>query len=181
MVKIQMTSGLVAQPAPTHCHSRRSWVRPSRTPTKILHHEGVPRGTIPLVHKHATCENRIGPPLVPNHHAMSAPLPHHHLPRVSMVPCHISTFTQLAIHITLPRVSRVTLPRVSAICTVSSTDCTVSKNFACLEKWREPDISRIRICLNPFKLHWDREDEAYARVCFQAITSTLIFEHILIP
>jgi hypothetical protein len=37
------------------------------------------------------------------------------------------------------------------------------------------------ICLNPFKLCWDHEDDAYARICFEEIMSTLIFEQILIP
>jgi hypothetical protein len=35
--------------------------------------------------------------------------------------------------------------------------------------------------LNPFKLCWDHEDEAYACVHFEAIPSTLIFEQNLIP
>jgi hypothetical protein len=37
------------------------------------------------------------------------------------------------------------------------------------------------VCLDSFKLHWDCEDEAYARVRFEEIPSTFIFEQNLIP
>jgi hypothetical protein len=43
-------------------------------------------------------------------------------------------------------------------------------------------ISRsYNVSLNPFKLCWVHEDEVYARVHFEVIMRTLIFEKNLIP
>jgi hypothetical protein len=113
-----------------------------------------PHGTIPLVHKHTTCQHRIGPPHMPNH-LPRQPLSYHQLPHVRMIPCHFNTYFQSKIHVTLPHVSTVTLLRVSMVCTVNSmdgTDCTVNKKIACLTKWKEGDISRIRRLFEPVQV-----------------------------
>jgi hypothetical protein len=60
-------------------------------------------------------------------------------------------------------------------------DCTVNKKIIVWQNGHNVISLAYNICLNPFKLCWDREDNAYARVRFQAIPSTLIFEHIFDP
>jgi hypothetical protein len=61
------------------------------------------------------------------------------------------------------------------------TDCTVNKILHIWKNEQNTISHSYDICLNPFKLRWDREDEAYTRLRFEAILSTLIFEKNLIP
>jgi hypothetical protein len=113
-----------------------------------------PHGTILFVTLNSMCQNQIGPHMSLPHH-----LPSHPAIQLSTSPCHMSVWTAQ-----------------SAVQTVQSTKI--------LHAWqsRQNAISlAYNVCLNPLKLHWDHVDRVYARVCFQEILSTLIFEHILIP
>jgi hypothetical protein len=60
-------------------------------------------------------------------------------------------------------------------------DCTVSKFLPVWQIEQNVISHSSDVCLNPFELHWVRDDEAYAPVRFEAILSTLNFEQNLIP
>jgi hypothetical protein len=60
-------------------------------------------------------------------------------------------------------------------------DCTVSKILPVWKNEQNMISHSYDICLNPFKLCWDREDKAYTCVHFEAIPRTFIFEQNLIP
>jgi hypothetical protein len=97
-------------------------------------------------------------------------------------PCHISMCSQSAVHVTLPCVSMVSFHVNSTyIPHQHCTECTVSKKFLIWKRGKNAISHSHDVCLNSFKLCSYHEDEAYIHVCFEAIPSTFIFEHILIP
>jgi hypothetical protein len=113
---------------------------------------------------HATCRNLIG--------QLTCQSPVRHL-------CHIITF-----HVIVwpCHISSMDMPHQQYGHATSALYGLYSQqNFAVWQSRQNTISHSYDVCLNPFKLHWDHEDEAYARVCFEAIPSTLIFEHILIP
>ena len=94
------------------------------------------------------------------------PTQHYHISQLKTKNCHI-TVRSYRLYYQLPH--------------QHYTDYTVSKILLVWKNEQNTISHSYDIRLNPLKLHWDREDEAYARVHFEAILSTLIFEHILIP
>jgi hypothetical protein len=60
-------------------------------------------------------------------------------------------------------------------------DYTVSKFFPVWKNEQTTISHSYGVRLNPFKLCWVREDEAYTHACFEAIMRTLIFEQNVIP
>jgi hypothetical protein len=101
---------------------------------------------------------------------------------LTLITCHMSilyhaTSTSLhSYHSTSPcHVSSMYMPHQHYM------DCTVNKIFHVWQSGQNMISHSYDVFLNPFKLCWDREDEAYIRVYFEAIPRTLIFEHILIP
>jgi hypothetical protein len=131
---------------------------PLWTPKILNANKRVPRGS--------PCLGHVAPPKFANKHAtcpnhsphvtscQSTCLPHHLYHATSAYdPCHVS----------------------------NCTDCTVSKFLPVWQIEQNVISHSYSVCLNPFKVRWVRDDEAYVPVHFEAILSTLNFEQNLIP
>lgn len=155
-----MACGLVARPAPTCCHSRRSWVRPPWTPTKSLHHEGVPHGSPCLGHVEPYHWSKNTPRVNIRYVHLICQITYH----VSL--CHITTcHMSIWYHATStpPPSQQSTSPchvSVRSALLVVQTEQS-SKKFHVWQSGQNTISLAYNVHLNPFKLHWDRGDEAY--------------------